>query len=133
MADSPKQYSRVGVFRGAITDKDGNVDAGYLAMFWSLVGWSINNGVILTLGSIAINKLAQNADAGQLIQNIGIALGANATGFGAVCGAIGLFRAGDKDKYNDLRYPRDPALRERDGDRLQGDGVEGRSQPISGS
>lgn len=83
------------VFRSAIVDADGSVDAGYLSMFWALIGWSVNNVIILIIAACVV-KLVPDASA--LVQNTGIALGANATGFAAVLGAVGLFRMGDKPR-----------------------------------
>jgi hypothetical protein len=83
------------VFHSAVKNKEGEVDPGYLAVFWTLVAWSIHNIVILGLATWAMIKLGTGVDAGAIIQNTGIALGANATGFGVVIGAVGLFRAGD--------------------------------------
>ncbi len=85
---------RQSVFRSAITASDGGVDAGYLCMFWAMVGWSVNNLVILAVAVIAV--VHENAPA--VIQSTGVALGANAGGFAAVLGAVGLFRMGDKPR-----------------------------------
>lgn len=88
------------VFREAISDGAGSVDAGYLAMYWALIGWSVSGLFILMAGMLAIwrspNDAASFAQVGAVIQNIGIAIGAISTGFAAVVGAVGLFRAGDK-------------------------------------
>jgi len=81
------------VFHSAVKNKEGEVDPGYLAVFWTLVAWSLHNVVILGLATWAMKNGV--TDPGALIQNTGIALGANATGFGVVIGAVGLFRAGD--------------------------------------
>ena len=87
------------VFHSAVKNRDGDVDAGYLAVFYALLGWGVNNVVILILAYLAMEKAI---DVGALVQNTGIALGANATGFGVVVGAVGLFRKGDQEKPTPL-------------------------------
>lgn len=82
------------IFRSAITDGSGNVDSGYLSMFWVLVGWSVNNVIILFIAAIAAYHIPISAP--KILQNMGIALGANAGGFATVIGAVGMFRMGDK-------------------------------------
>lgn len=86
------------VFRAAISTTDESVDPGYLALFWALVGWSVSGAVILAMGIVGTIR-ATPAEVGPLLQNLGIALGAISTGFGVVVGAVGAFRAGDKDKH----------------------------------
>lgn len=81
-------------FRSAVFGDDGEVDSGYLSMFWALIGWSVNNLLILIVASLVANK--ENGAA--VIQATGVALGANAGGFAAVLGAVGLFRMGDKPR-----------------------------------
>lgn len=94
------------VFREAISDGAGSVDAGYLAMYWALIGWSVGGIFILAVGMLAVwrapNDPASFAQVGGVIQNIGVALGAISTGFAAVVGAVGLFRAGDKPHANTM-------------------------------
>lgn len=85
------------VFRAAISTSNPDVDPGYLAMFWALIGWSVSGAVILGIGVVGAIR-ATPAEVGPLLQNLGIALGAISTGFGVVVGAVGAFRAGDKDK-----------------------------------
>jgi hypothetical protein len=85
---------RVSVFRSAIQGSDGQVDAGYLAVFWAMVGWSINNAAILAVALIAVT----HENAPSILSSAGLGLGANATGFAAVVGAVGLFRLGDRQK-----------------------------------
>lgn len=83
------------IFRSAISGDDGEVDAGYLSMFWALVGWSVNNLIILAIAALLARKATDGA---ALVQATGVALGANAGGFAAVLGAVGLFRMGDKPR-----------------------------------
>lgn len=84
------------VFRSAIDGGDGMVDAGYLALFWTM---TVTVGVIPLV--VAVGGLAayyNPKDAAAIIQSTGIAVGAICTGAGAVIGAVGLFRAGDKPR-----------------------------------
>lgn len=41
-------------FRSAIVGDDGEVDAGYLALYWSLIGWSVSSIIILILGTVSV-------------------------------------------------------------------------------
>ena len=84
------------VFLSAITDDKGGVDAGYLALFWALVGWSISSGVLLLAGAFVV--FFKSGEPGAAIQNTGVALAAISGGFATVVGAGGLFRAGDKPR-----------------------------------
>lgn len=84
------------VFRSAITDNDGQVDAGYLALFWTM---SVTVGAIpflLIVAGVAIYHAADKAP--EIIQSTGIAIGAICTGAGVVIGAVGAFRMGDKQR-----------------------------------
>jgi hypothetical protein len=85
------------VFRSAITDSDGSVDAGYLSLFWTMV--VILNAIPCVLAMVAVKLWIDPAHPLDL-SGIGLAIGGICTGFGAVCGAIGLFRAGDKPRPN---------------------------------
>lgn len=84
------------VFRSAITDAEGFVDAGYLALFWVMAATVGIIPVIVVAGVYAATKDPLNA--GAILQNTGIAVGSICTGCGVVIGAVGAFRAGDKPR-----------------------------------
>jgi hypothetical protein len=90
----PKNSS---VYLSAISNSQGEVDAGYLAMAWALVGWFISTLSILGIGGYAVSATKDHAAS---IQAIGIALGAVSGGFATVLGAVGIFRWGDKQHPN---------------------------------
>jgi hypothetical protein len=74
------------VFRSAITGSDGEVDAGYLAMFWLM---AVVIGIIPIIVGVALWK-------GSNVQDLGVAVGSICGGFGVAVGAVGAFRMGDK-------------------------------------
>ncbi len=88
--------ARPPIFRSAISDDSGGVDAGYLAMVWGLIVWSTCS--IATVITGATSVIARTEDAAAIIQATGIALGAEAGAFAAMLGAVGLFRMGDKPR-----------------------------------
>jgi hypothetical protein len=87
-------------FTRLVRGSDGDPDPGYAAMYFGLIGLGLANAVILTMGGWAIYRAA-SADAGGIIQNVGIAMGAAATGFATMLGAVGLFRWGDKRRSDE--------------------------------
>jgi len=90
---------RMSVFRSAITGADGSVDPGYLAMFWGLVIYSVSSIATVLLGARSISDAGSHEHA-NIIQSIGVALGAEAGGFATLLGAVGLFRMGDRPHPN---------------------------------
>lgn len=75
------------VFRSAITGTDGEVDAGYLALFWTMC-------VVLTaIPFMCAMTIWYGFDPKELGTGIGFVAG----GFATVAGAIGMFRMGDKE------------------------------------
>lgn len=84
------------VFVSAVTDDTGRVDAGYLALFWTMVTTVNAIPIVLAIGGAAI--FLRNAPAGETIQSMGISIGAICTGAGVVIGAVGAFRVGDKPR-----------------------------------
>ena len=86
------------VFRSAVEGSDGEVDAGYLALFWTMaatvsaIPWIAGVG-----GWVAMRDATQ---AGAILQNVGVAIGAICTGAGVVIGAVGAFRMGDKPRLH---------------------------------
>lgn len=81
------------VFRSAITGDDGEVDSGYLALYWLLV---VVIGVIpvMCVGAVCAmwNDPAGHFDA----QGLGIGVGSVCAGFATAAGGVGIFRRGDK-------------------------------------
>ena len=88
------------VFRSAISAK-GDVDPGYLAMFWGLVVWSLCSFVTVAVGAWT-GIHASDVQVASIIQSTGIALGAEAVAYSTMLGAVGLFRIGDS------RHPQPP-------------------------
>lgn len=84
------------VFRSAIQDEDGQVDAGYLALFWTMAATVTAIPWVAAVGGII--ALRDATQAGAILQNVGIAVGAICTGAGVVIGAVGAFRMGDKPR-----------------------------------
>jgi phosphate/sulfate permease len=87
--------SLVEIFESAIDDGHGQVDAGYLAIAVALV---IILGAIPWMCVGALLQLAFSSDHHFAGQELGIGIGSVCGGFAAVCGAVGVFRAGDKDR-----------------------------------
>ncbi len=82
------------VFRSAIEGRDGGVDPGYLALFWTM---AVTVGVIPIVAFVGVYIACKNPDkAGEILQQTGVAIGAICTGAGVVIGAVGAFRVGDK-------------------------------------
>ncbi len=85
-------------FASAITGDDGRVDAGYLALFWTM--FTVLNAIwiILAMGGYAVAKLTDMKEAGGILLQVGAAIGACCTGSALVIGAVGAFRMGDKPR-----------------------------------
>jgi hypothetical protein len=86
------------IFISAITDEKGRVDAGYLALFWTMFTCLNSIAVILAMGGYAIFKLSDMKEAGAILLQVGGAITACCAGAGSVIGAVGLFRAGDRPR-----------------------------------
>lgn len=84
------------VFRSAITDDNGAVDAGYLALFWTMAVTVSAVPFLLVVAAVAIYNAPEIAP--ETIQSTGVAIGAICTGAGMVIGAVGAFRMGDKPR-----------------------------------
>jgi hypothetical protein len=82
------------IFRSTILGADGLVDAGYLALFWTMAATVSAIPFMLLVGGIAAYN--QHDKAAEIIQATGVAIGAICTGAGVVIGAVGAFRMGDK-------------------------------------
>jgi hypothetical protein len=91
------------IFRSAITDENGDVDVGYLALIWGLIGWGVAVGVVLTAGGFSVYRHPDKA--AEIIQSIGVAVGAVSGGFATMLGAVGLFRMGDKPHAEPIPPP----------------------------
>lgn len=85
---------KMSVFISAITGADGLVDAGYLALFWTMAVTVSAIPIVLFIGAIAAHH--QPEKSAEIIQATGVAIGAICTGAGVVIGAVGAFRMGDK-------------------------------------
>jgi hypothetical protein len=84
-----------GIMESAITGSDGEVDAGYLALFWLM--WLIIGVIpLMVLGSFyaMYHHATRVFDA----QGLGVGIGAICGGFAAAVGGIGAFRMGDKPR-----------------------------------
>lgn len=88
---------RTSVFRSAITGSDGEVDAGYLALFWTMV--AVLGAIPMMIG-VETLALFIGAERRFHVQDLGIGIGSVCTGAGVVIGAVGAFRAGDKPRAN---------------------------------
>jgi hypothetical protein len=82
------------IFRQAIDDGHGSVNVGYLALYWTIAVWSLMSVGILLSGAHAVAS-AKSTELSSVIQAIGVAEGALASGFALVVGAIGAFLWGD--------------------------------------
>lgn len=84
------------IFRSAITDENGDVDVGYLALMWGLIGWSSSVVVVLGIGIFAVWR--DHMQTAGVLSAMGTAQISISTGFAAMLGAVGLFRFGDKPR-----------------------------------
>lgn len=84
------------VFRAAIDDGAGSVDAGYLALYWTMFATVGAIPFLLIVSGLAVYHSPEKA--AEVIQATGIAIGAICTGAGVVIGAVGAFRMGDKPR-----------------------------------
>jgi len=83
----------VNVIQSAIRGEDGEVDAGYLAI--AVAGLLILGAIpVMCLGSLG--QMWLSPEHRFPAQDLGIGIGGACTGFATVCGAVGLFRWGDK-------------------------------------
>jgi len=95
-------------FRSAIDDGEGAVDAGYLAIAGAfLIVLGAIPAMCLIAGIVAWCSADHHFDA----QQLGIGIGAVCTGFATVCGAVGLFRWGDKERAPSAPLPDSGSLR----------------------
>lgn len=83
----------VSIFRSAITNNEGDVDSGYLALF---VLMTMVTGAIPLMCIGAFIAMWIGADHKFAVQDLGIGIGAVCGGFATAIGAVGLFRMGDK-------------------------------------
>lgn len=85
---------QLSLFQSAVRGADGEVDAGYLAVAVTMATTVGIAPFLVVLGALAIAETPDQA--GAIIQNIGVSIGAMCTGCGFVIGAVGAFRAGDR-------------------------------------
>lgn len=83
------------VFRSAIEGSDGQVDAGYLALFWSLMTII---AVILAMVFYAGLRLWLDPAHPFDPQGLGTGIGAVGVAFATIVAAVGAFRMGDKPR-----------------------------------
>lgn len=81
------------VFRSAVDDGEGQVDAGYLAI---AVAGAIVLGAIPVMVVTALVVAVLSQDHHFAAQELGIGIGSVCGGFATVCAAVGAFRWGDK-------------------------------------
>lgn len=81
------------IFQSAIRGEDGEVDAGYLAMY---VVTMLVLGAIPAMVIGAALAAVFSSEHHFPVQDLGVGIGAVCTGYGVALGAVGLFRAGDK-------------------------------------
>lgn len=86
------------VFTSAVTGKDGTVDPGYLALFWSMAVTVSMVPVVAAFCMIMAAKYPDKADV--ILGSLAMVVGALGAQSAAVIGAVGLFRAGDKSAYH---------------------------------
>lgn len=82
------------ILRSAVDDGHGQVDAGYLAIAGAFV---IVLGAIPIMCAMAFVEVLYSTTHHTDLQQLGIGIGSVCTGFGAVCGAVGVFRWGDRN------------------------------------
>lgn len=82
------------IFRSAVTGDDGEIDAGYLSLFWVMAAVLGSIPVLLLIALIGVS----HDNVATVLQSTGIAIGAACTGLGVSVGAVGAFRAGDKPR-----------------------------------
>ncbi len=83
------------VFRSAVKGSDGEVDAGYLALFWIMTVVITVIPFMCVFAAVAMwLDILHKFD----VQALGIGIGSVCTGFGVAVGAVGAFRAGDKPR-----------------------------------
>ena len=83
------------VFRSAIEGDDGRVDAGYLALFWTMAVTVSAIPIVVMSGAILAWRSGPEQVA-SILQSAGVAVTAICGGCGVVIGAVGAFRLGDK-------------------------------------
>ncbi len=83
------------IFRSAITDGNGDVDAGYLAMF-ALMALVVGAIPIMVIGAFLAMWFDPTHEFN--VKDLGIGIGAVCGGFATAAGGIGMFRAGDKPR-----------------------------------
>jgi hypothetical protein len=82
------------IFTSAVTGRDGLVDAGYLALFWTMV---VTVSMVPVVAVFAMWMAHLHADkASEILSGLAMVIGALGAQGAAVIGAVGLFRAGDK-------------------------------------
>jgi len=97
----------VSIFRSAVDDGHGQVNVGYLALFWAMVVWSIVSIVIAVIGVVAV-WLAGPGERAAIIASIGNCEGYAAFGFATVSGAIGFYLWGDSRSPQHAPAPSTP-------------------------
>lgn len=89
------------ILRSSITNEDGDVDVGYLALAVGVVGWAASTACVVLIGGVSTWR-APN-DAANILQSMGIAFGGVSGGFATMLGAVGVFRIGDKNTTTGTR------------------------------
>lgn len=83
------------VFRGAITDRDGLIDSGYLGAFFVM---AVVVGAVPFMCLLSAFTLYFSPTHSVDVQALGVGIGAVCAGFATAIGAVGLFRMGDRPR-----------------------------------
>jgi hypothetical protein len=95
---SPSTSSR-STFRSAVTGDDGEVDAGYLALYWTM---AVVMGAIPIMCIGAVVAMFITTAHEFKVQDLGVGIGSVCAGLGVAIGAVGAFRAGDKPRLGTI-------------------------------
>ncbi len=87
------------IFRSAITGRDGSVDPGYLAIFWTMATTVTMIPVCAIFCAFMCLRTPENAE--KIISSAAMLVGALGVQCGAVIGAVGMYRMGDKPNVPD--------------------------------
>ena len=84
------------LFRSAVTGRDGSVDAGYLAIFWTFASTVTMIPVVSAFCFFLTLRIPDKAP--EIITGLAMVIGALGVQCAAVIGAVGMYRMGDKER-----------------------------------
>lgn len=85
------------VFRSAVEGPDGEVDAGYLALYWSMAVTVTLAPIVVAIGFwMAFVKPPEQAE--KILSSMAMIIGALGVQCAGVIAAVGAFRMGDKPR-----------------------------------